>query len=138
MGISMGDIIEPANRKNTIFTADYFHVIAGADIDFAVEKILESSGDSVVSEVDKKYIVRNSESCPTALNTSLAPGVTGLSHGDMVRYNGNEWEIFKDVSNSETNYGIVYDKNTKLFYQYDAINQWKPLLRSGKIDGGTF
>ncbi len=138
MTITVGDIIEPANRKNTIFTSDQFYVIAGADIDFAVDRILESSSDAITDVVNTKYIVRNSENCPSGLNLLRSPGVTGLSHGDMVRYNGNQWEIFKDVSNTETNYGIVYDKNTKLFYQYDATNQWNPLLRSGKIDGGTF
>jgi hypothetical protein len=61
-----------------------------------------------------------------------------LADNDVVRHNGTEWQIFKSVGNSETNYGIVYDKRTQLFYQYDSSNGWKPLLRSGKIDGGTF
>jgi hypothetical protein len=130
MAIRIGDTLEPANRENTVLTSDYFYVVDGSDINFAVEKILENSGESISATVNTKYIVRTVSSSPISL--------PNLADNDVVRHNGTEWQIFKSVGNSETNYGIVYDKRTQLFYQYDSSNGWKPLLRSGKIDGGTF
>jgi hypothetical protein len=130
MAIRIGDTLEPANRENTVLTSDYFYVVDGSDINFAVEKILENSGESISATVNTKYIVRTVSSSPISL--------ANLADNDVVRHNGTEWQIFKSVGNSETNYGIVYDKRTQLFYQYDSTNGWKPLLRSGKIDGGTF
>jgi hypothetical protein len=130
MALRLGDKIEQANRENTVGLSDYFYLIDGADVNFAVESILEAEGDPVQTEVNNKYIVRNAASSP------ISP--QGLGNNDIVRYNGNDWEIFKDVSNTKTDFGIIYDKKTKLFYQYDSINGWKSLIRSGKIDGGTF
>jgi hypothetical protein len=130
MAIRIGDTIEQSNRENTVRTSDYFYVMDGSDINFAVEKILENSGETISATVNTKYIVRNVSSSPISL--------PNLANNDVVRYNGNEWQIFKSVGNPETDYGIVYDKRTQLFYQYDASNGWKSILRSGKIDGGTF
>ena len=130
MAIRIGDTIEQSNRENTVGTSDYFYVVDGSDVNFAVEKILENSGESVSAVVNYKYVVKNASSSP------ISP--PNLSNNDIVRYNGNDWEVFKKVSNSETNFGIIYDKRTQLFYQYDSSNGWKSLLRSGKIDGGTF
>ena len=130
MAIRIGDTLEQANRENTVGTSDYFYVVNGSDIDFAVEKILENVSESVSETVNYKYIVRNASSTPIS--------VASLQNNDIIRYNGNSWEIFKKVSNGETNFGMVYDKRTQLFYQYDPSNGWKSLIRSGKIDGGTF
>jgi len=130
MAIRLGDKIEQSNRENTVGLSDYFYLVDGVDVNFAVESIIEAEGDPVQTEVNNKYIVRNAASSP------ISP--QGLGNNDIVRYNGNDWEIFKDVSNTKTDFGIVYDKKTKLFYQYDSINGWKSLIRSGKIDGGTF
>jgi hypothetical protein len=130
MAIRIGDTIEQSNRENTIGTSDYFYVVDGSDVNFAVEKILENSGETVSAVVNNKYVVRNASSSP------ISP--PSLSDNDIVRYNGTGWEVFKKVSNAETNFGIIYDKRTQLFYQYDSSNGWKSLLRSGKIDGGTF
>jgi hypothetical protein len=130
MPVRIGDIVQQINRENTIGTSDYFYVVDGSDVNFAVEKILENGSEDVDSFFNYKYVVRNSSSSP------ITP--QGLGNNDIVRYNGNDWEIFKKVSNNKTNFGIIYDKRTMLFYQYDETNGWKPLLRSGKIDGGTF
>ena len=131
MAIRLGDRIEQSGRENTVGLSDYFYLMDGADVNFAVESILEAAGDPVQNEVNNKYIVRN------ANNTPISPA--GLGNNDIIRYIGNGvWEIFKDVSNTKTNFGIVYDKKTELFYQYDSTNGWKSLIRSGKIDGGTF
>jgi len=130
MALRIGDNIEQSNRENTVGLSDYFYLMDGADVNFAIESILEAAGDPVQTEVNNKYIVRNAASSP------ISP--QGLGNNDIVRYNGNDWEIFKDVSNAKTNFGIIYDKKTQLFYQYDSTNGWKSLIRSGKIDGGTF
>ena len=130
MAIKIGDTLEPANRENTVMTSDYFFVVDGADINFAVDKILENASETISATVNTKYIVRSTSSSPIS--------IANLANNDVVRHNGTEWQIFKSVGNSETNYGIIYDKRTQLFYQYDPTNGWKPLLRSGKIDGGTF
>ena len=130
MAIRLGDRIEQANRENTVGLSDYFYLMDGSDVNFAVEKILEAYGDPVEEVLNNKYIVRNAASTP------ISP--PGLGNNDIIRYNGDDWEIFKDVSNPKTNFGIIYDKKTQLFYQYDSTNGWKSFIRSGKIDGGTF
>ena len=130
MALRIGDNIEQSNRENTVGVSDYFYLMDGSDVNFAVEKILENGSESVETVVNYKYVVKN------ALSSPISP--PDLGNNDIVRYNGNEWEIFKDVSNTKTNFGIIYDKRTQLFYQYDSTNGWKSLIRSGKIDGGTF
>ena len=130
MSIRLGDSIEQSGRENTVGLSDYFYIMDGSDVNFAVEKILESAGETVETITNYKYVVKNAASSP------ISP--EGLGNNDIVRYNGNVWEIFKDVSNAKTNFGIIYDKRTQLFYQYDSTNGWKSLIRSGKIDGGTF
>ena len=131
MAIRLGDRIEQSGRENTVGLSDYFYLMDGADVNFAIESILEAAVDPVQTQVNNKYIVRNAASTP------ISP--EGLGNNDIIRYIGNGvWEIFKDVSNTKTDFGIVYDKKTKLFYQYDSTNGWKSLIRSGKIDGGTF
>jgi len=73
--------------------------------------------------------------------STLTPANTSVN--DVIRYTGypspDEWELYLDVSNSETNYGIVFDRDRKLFLQYNSDEQqWVPMLKSGMIDGGTF
>ena len=130
MALRIGDSIEQSGRENTVGLSDYFYIMDGSDVNFAVEKILEDQTESVETVNNYKYVVKNAADSP------ISP--EGLGNNDVVRYNGNAWEIFKDVSNAKTNFGIIYDKRTQLFYQYDSTNGWKSLIRSGKIDGGTF
>ena len=132
MPITVADRIEQTNRQSNVRTSDFFHTMNTSDIDFSVQAILTSSGDAVVEVYGNKYIIKNHQSTPiTPLN---------LGSGDIVIYNGTEWVIYKSVQNEETNFGLVYDKNTKLFYQYDATNGWVALYvrKNGTIDGGTF
>ena len=130
MALRIGDTLEQSGRENTVGLSDYFYIMDGSDVNFAVEKILEDQTESVETVNNYKYVVKN------AANSPMSP--EGLGNNDIVRYNGNAWEIFKDVSNTKTNFGIIYDKRTQSFYQYDSTNGWKSLIRSGKIDGGTF
>ena len=130
MALRIGDSIEQSGRENTVGLSDYFYIMDGSDVNFAVEKILEDQTESVETVNNYKYVVKNAADSP------ISP--EGLGNNDVVRYNGNAWEIFKDVSNAKTNFGIIYDKRTQLFYQYDSTNGWKSLIRSGKIDDRTF
>ena len=130
MSLRIGDSIEQSGRENTVGLSDYFYIMDGSDVNFAVEKILENQTESVEPIINYKYVVKNEADSP------ISP--EGLGNNDVVRYNGNAWEIHKKVSNTKTNFGIIYDKRTQLFYQYDSTNGWKSLIRSGKIDGGTF
>lgn len=133
MAVKVADNFQQSNRPNLLFTSDWYYLMDASDIDIGVEAILENSGESLVETVNTKYIVRYANNKPAGLAS-----LTALENNDIVRYTGTSWEIHKDVTNTETNFGIVFDKRTKLFYQYDPTNGWKSLLRSGKIDGGTF
>jgi hypothetical protein len=132
MPITVADRIEQTNRQSNVRTSDFFHTMNTSDIDFSVQAILTSGGDAFVEVYGNKYIIKNVNASPLAL--------PNLGSGDIVIYNGTEWVIYKSVANQETNFGLVYDKNTKLFYQYDAINGWVALYvrKNGTIDGGTF
>ena len=132
MPITVADRIESVNRQSNVGTSDFFHTMNTSDIDFSVQAILTSGGDAVVEVYGNKYIIKNHMSTP------ITP--PNLGSGDIVIYNGTEWVIYKSVQNEETNFGLVYDKNTKLFYQYDATNGWVALYvrKNGTIDGGTF
>ena len=130
MAIRVGDVLEQSNRKNTVSTSDFFYLMGVSDIDFSVDKILESGDTNIVTTLGTKYVILDRGT------NNITP--LGLEDNDIVKYDGNEWIIYKDVSNPETNFGIIYDKETKLFYQYDPSEGWLVMLKSGQIDGGTF
>ena len=131
MPITVADRIESVNRQSNVGTSDFFHTMNTSDIDFSVQAIL-TGGETVVEVYGNKYIIKNINNSP------ISP--LNADSGDIVIYNGTEWVIYKSVQNQETNFGLVYDKNTKLFYQYDATNGWVALYvrKNGTIDGGTF
>lgn len=132
MPITVADRIESVNRESNVRTSDFFHTMNTSDIDFSVQAILTSSGDTVVATYGNKYIIKD------ITKSTLTP--PGAESGDIVIYNGTDWVVYKSVKNTETNFGLVYDKTTKLFYQYDATNGWVALYvrKNGTIDGGTF
>lgn len=135
MPIQVSERIEQVNRGTRLDDDNFYYAVNGSDIDFSVNGIIEDVNDTVGLEValDVKYIIRNASSTPIA-----TPGVS-LNNNDIIAYNGSSWVLHKRVSNAETSFGIVYDRRTKLVYQYDATNGWLPLLRkNGTIDGGTF
>jgi hypothetical protein len=136
MPIQVSDRIEQQNRGTRLDDDNFYYTMNGSDIDFSVNAIIEDVNDTVglVVALDVKYIIRNASSTPIA-----TPGVD-VANNDIIAYNGSNWVLHKRVSNAETSFGIVYDKRTKLVYQYDAIAlAWLPLLqKNGTIDGGTF
>ena len=133
MPIEVADRIEQGNREGRLENSTFYYSVNGSDIDFSVDGILESNVDSYDQATDKKYIIRNSASIPMP-----TPGIS-VNNNDILAYDGSSWVLHKRVANAETSFGIVYDRRTKLVYQYDTDNGWLPLLRkNGTIDGGTF
>ena len=132
MPITVADRIESVNRQSNVGTSDFFHTMNTSDIDFSVQAILTTKTDSYVATYGNKYIIKNID------DSDITPQYA--DSGDIVIYNGTDWVVYKSVKNTETNFGLVYDKNTKLFYQYDATNGWVALYvrKNGTIDGGTF
>ena len=132
MPITVADRIESVNRQSNVGTSDFFHTMNTSDIDFSVQAILTTKTDSYVATYGNKYIIKNID------DSDITPQYA--DSGDIVIYNGTDWVVYKSVKNTETNCGLVYDKNTKLFYQYDATNGWVALYvrKNGTIDGGTF
>ena len=58
MALRIGDNIEQSNRENTVGVSDYFYLMDGSDVNFAVEKILENGSESVETVVNYKYVVK--------------------------------------------------------------------------------
>ena len=128
------DLEQQARAGNVSSPGAFFYLMNLTNIDMRVEKIVQNSEEILDQTIYNKYIILDVNDMPNVLI-----GLPGLGNGDIVQYNTNfAWELYKDVSNSKTDNGLVYDKRTKKYYQYDSVNGWKPILRSGAIDGGTF
>lgn len=134
MAIELASTLRQLGRNGNVSTSAYFPLVESQDVNFSVEKVMVT-GSSLTSPLatGQKYII--------GAGSSLTP--PNADTNDIVRYTGypspNEWELYLDVSNTETNYGIVFDRERKLFLQYSSDEQqWIPMLKSGMIDGGTF
>jgi hypothetical protein len=132
MPIEIADTLRQAGRAGSVSSSSYFPVVESQDINFAIEKVV-TGGSTVTNTVGLKYIIGD--------NSVLS--VANAELNDIVRYSGQPtnggWELFLDVSNNETNYGMVFNRETKEFIQYDPIGlRWNPILVSGSVNGGTF
>lgn len=128
MPIEITDTFRQAGRSGAVSSSSYFPIIEAQDVNFAVEGIAYNNTTPTLS-VGTKYI----------LGPNSIISVAGGSENDIVRYTGLDWELFLDVSNTETNYGIVFNRTSQKFLQYDPQKGvWNPVLVSGSIDGGTF
>jgi hypothetical protein len=132
MPIEVADTLRQTGRAGSVSSSSYFPIVESQDINFAIEKIV-TAGSTVTNQVGLKYIIGE--------NSILS--VNGASLNDIVRYTGavanSGWEVFLDVSNSETNYGLVFNRETKEFIQYNPVqDKWNDVLISGSINGGTF
>lgn len=134
MAIELASSLRQLGRKGNVSTSAYFPLVESQDVNFSIEKVMVP-GSTLTTPLatGQKYII--GKSSPLA--------VANATVNDVVRYTGfpepNNWELYLDVSNPETNYGIVFDRERKLFLQYSSDDQeWIPMLRSGMIDGGTF
>lgn len=134
MAIELASTLRQLGRNGNVSTSAYFPLVESQDVNFSVEKVMVT-GSTLTSPLatGQKYII--------GPGSYLTPPNTDIN--DIVRYTGypspNEWELYLDISNAETNYGIVFDRERKLFLQYSSDEQqWIPMLKSGMIDGGTF
>lgn len=134
MAIELASSLRQLGRKGNVSTSAYFPLVESQDVNFSIEKVMVTGSTlNTPFATGQKYIIGH--------GSNLTP--PDADTNDVVRYTGlpspNEWELYLDVSNSETNYGIVFDRESKLFLQYSSDEQrWIPMLRSGMIDGGTF
>ena len=112
--------------------SNFYHLSHVSDIDLSVEAILgEGYQVSVPTSpsTGDKYII--------AKGSPLS--IAGSADDDILEWDGSAWRLYMDVSNTLTNFGLVYGKRTKRVYQYDSTNGWRPfLVQQGTIDGGTF
>jgi hypothetical protein len=112
--------------------SNFYHLSHVMDTDISVKGILGTgyitSSPTNPSVGDKYIIVAGS---PIS--------ISGSDNNDILEWNGSAWTLFLDVSNTLTNFGMVYDRNTKRVYQYDSTEGWRTLIVSkSTIDGGTF
>jgi hypothetical protein len=57
MALRIGDTLEQSGRENAVGLSDYFYILDGSDVNFAVEKILEDQTESVETVNNYKYVV---------------------------------------------------------------------------------
>lgn len=138
MPIRLADTLKQFGREGSVGSSGYFPLVESQDVNFSVEMIVESGDcvgniDTSSSGIGKKYII-GPTSCLTPTTTPT------IDTWDIVMYTQTGWEIYQDVSNTETNHGIVYDRRTQKFLQYSGSSTlgWVSIIRSGGIDGGTF
>lgn len=140
MAIEFSTTLTPSDRNARVVSnpSNFFYLIDVEDINFAVERILEGQDEpSVPRLVGQKYLLKSTYSI----------SVEDSDVNDIVMWDGQKWIIYQKMGNaqfpsrgnSRTQFGLIFDKNTKKFYQYvDATTGWVPILRSGSVDGGTF
>jgi hypothetical protein len=138
MPISISDVLKQTGRSGSVGSSSFYPLVESQDVNFSVEMIVtgnDCSGNVDLSPtgIGKKYIIGPS-SCLTPSTTPT------LGTWDIVMYTSDGWELYQDVSNTETNHGLVYDRRTQRFLQYSGNSSlgWIPMIRSGGIDGGTF
>jgi hypothetical protein len=114
--------------------ADFFHLSHLTDTDISVKGILGTGYITVAPAIetrfpgDKYIIVTGSPVSPE-----------GSQDNDIIEWSGSSWRIYLDVSNTRSNFAMVYDRTTKRVYQYDSTEGWRTLIVSkSTIDGGTF
>jgi len=138
MPVTLPDTIQQFGRSGIVGSSSYYPLVESQDVNFSVERIVGSSDcsgnlDTSPSGIGKKYII-GPQSCFTPTTNPT------IGTWDVVMYTASGWIIYQDVSNSETNHGIVFDRNTQKFLQYSGSSSlgWIAIIRSGGIDGGTF
>jgi len=112
--------------------SNFYHLSHVTDTDISVKGILGTgyiTSSPVNPSVGDKYII-----------VAGSPiSISGSANNDILEWNGSAWTLFLDVSNTITNFGMVYDRTTKRIYQYDSTEGWRALIVSkATIDGGTF
>jgi hypothetical protein len=125
-------LIQEARSDRVTSNDTFYHLIHSVDVDHSVDLINDGVADAIPPEIyGRKAIIKNYSS------SQISP--FGLGDNDIVMWNGSKWEIYMDVSTSEMNNAVIYDKRTQRFYQYTPANGWSPII-DGKsvVDGGTY
>jgi hypothetical protein len=112
--------------------SNFYHLSHVMDTDISVKGILGTgyiTSSPTNPSVGDKYII--------VVGSPIS--ISGSDNNDILEWNGSAWTLFLDVSNTLTNFGMVYDRNTKRVYQSDSTEGWRTLIVSkSTIDGGTF
>ena len=122
MPVTLISNILQQNRQSNVSTNAFFHLLDAANINFNVNGIQIDNTLVPVLTLDNKYIIKNASS----LNASFGT-ITGLGNNDIVRYNGSEFELYLDVSNSKTDRGtFVFNISDSKNYVYTG-SEWAVL-----------
>jgi hypothetical protein len=112
--------------------SNFYHLSHVMDTDISVKGILGTgyiTSSPTNPSVGDKYII--------VVGSPIS--ISGSDNNDILEWNGSAWTLFLDVSNTLTNFAMVYDRTTKRVYQYDSTEGWRTLIVSkSTIDGGTF
>lgn len=137
MPVEIATNIVPNARPSRVSSPTlFFHLVDGLDVNYSVETII--SGNDLApnpTEVGTRYLL-----FPNRTNFTPAAGV---DYG-IVEFTGsvggvNQWGLTFDPANAKTNFGLLFVKDEKKFYQFvDSTEGWKPILTTGAVDGGTF
>jgi len=139
MPIELATNISPVSRSGRVNSPSlFFHLLDGLDVQHSVETIISGNDPAPTpTKVGTRYLLFPSRSIFT-------PQVADQIPYCVIEYAGNiggdsNWIIALNCSNPTTNFGLVFVKDEKKFYQFvDNTIGWKPLLSSGSVDGGTF
>lgn len=134
MPIEFSSDLRQIDRVNSATNSNFFHLINGEDIDFSVQKIM-ITGSTLPSPLipGSKFLRGHGGS----FSPHTLPATSGT--WDILRWNGLAFETYLYVQNPETNFGLIYNREDGKWYQFvDTTEGWKPIIRSGKIDGGTW
>lgn len=138
MPIKLPTSLTQEGRGSRVTTPNFFHLVETSDIDFTVEKTLLPDDCSVPPPTSRangdKYLL-------LTVDSGCITPPEGAAVNDIIMWDtaSQNWTIYLSLSNPKTQFGLVFDKHRKKFFQYvDASTGWKPVLRSGSVDGGTF
>lgn len=136
MPVEIATNIAPNARPSRVSSPTFFHLVDGLDVNYSVETII--SGNDPAPEpsvIGTRYLLfpnRVVFNPPVEVNYGIVEytGIVG-----SVR----QWGLTFDPTNPKTDFGFVYVKDEKKFYQFiDTTLGWIPILTKGSVDGGTF
>lgn len=137
--VELATNIAPVSRATRVSSPTlFFHLVDGLDVNHSVETII-SGADSAPNptEVGTRYLLFPNRSVFT-------PAPPNDKDYSVIEYAGkvggvNQWILSFDPDNTKTNFGLLFVKDEKKFYQFvDSTTGWIPILSKGSVDGGTF
>lgn len=139
MPIEVATNIAPIARSTRVSDESlFYYIIDGLDINYSVETIISGSDPAPnPTIIGTRYLLFPSRS-------TFTPAVASGIDYCIIEFIGtvggsNQWGLVLDCTNTKTQFGLVFVKDEKKFYQFiDNTTGWKPILTRGSIDGGTF